>query len=278
MSRCHLMRIPSIRYAEALELQLQVLERVRESPTGDAALLLLEHEPVVTIGRSGTATHLRVARDELARRGIEVHETNRGGDVTFHGPGQIVGYPIVYLPEERRDIHRFLRSLEAVLIRALGRYGINGRRDPQYTGVWVGDAKIAAIGVAFRRWTSHHGFALNVATDLSAFDLIVPCGIADRAVTSMQRLLGSVPDRRHVEDALVEEFLGEFGLDAAPECPSEKDLLARLSPEPRPAPLSSSAGCQRELVERSLRGLTPQRRASPRCCAKPPKGGSTGPP
>ncbi|HPD17606.1 MAG TPA: lipoyl(octanoyl) transferase LipB [Planctomycetota bacterium] len=235
MPVCHVLRIPRIRYAEALEFQLRVLERVRESAAGDAALLLLEHEPVVTIGRSGTAAHLRVARDELARRGIAVHETNRGGDVTYHGPGQIVGYPIVYLPEERRDIHRFLRSLEAVVIRALARHGIEGRRDPQYTGVWVGDAKIAAIGVAFRRWTSHHGFALNVATDLSAFDLIVPCGIVGRAVTSMQRLLGAAPDRRGVEKALIEEFVVEFGLDAAPECATPQELLARLSPEPRPS-------------------------------------------
>lgn len=238
MATCHVLRIARIRYAEALELQLRVLERVRDAASADAALLLLEHEPVVTIGRSGTAAHLRVARDELARRGIEVHESNRGGDVTYHGPGQIVGYPIVHLPEERRDIHRFLRSLEGAILRALARYGLEGRRDPRYTGVWVGDAKIAAIGVAFRRWTSHHGFALNVATDLSAFDLIVPCGIADRAVTSMQRLLGYTPERRDVEAALIEEFRREFGFAAAAECGSADDLLARLSPSHGPQRLA----------------------------------------
>ncbi|HUT37438.1 MAG TPA: lipoyl(octanoyl) transferase LipB [Planctomycetota bacterium] len=228
MAICHVLRIPRIGYLDALEVQLRLVERVRDSEAEDAALLLLEHEPVITIGRSGGPEHLRVPRDELARRGIELHETNRGGDVTYHGPGQIVGYPILHLPEGRRDIHRFLRSLEAVVIGALARFGIEGRRVAGYTGVWVGEAKIAAIGVAFKRWTSHHGFALNVATDLAAFDLIVPCGIADRPVTSMERLLGRAPDRRAVEDALLGQFLREFGLDAADECSSEDQLLANL--------------------------------------------------
>jgi len=253
MAVCHVLRIPRIGYREALALQLRLVERIRGGD--DAALLLLEHGPVITLGRSSKESHLRVPREELARHGIEVHESNRGGDVTYHGPGQIVGYPIVYLPEDRRDIHGFLRSLEAVLIGALARFGIEGRRVTGYTGVWVPSnaecgtgnaereathpaddslrtphselrlAKIAAIGVAFKRWTSHHGFALNVTTDLAAFDLIVPCGIADRSVTSMQRLLGAAPARRAVEDALLAEFLREFGFDAAQECPSANTLL-----------------------------------------------------
>jgi len=260
VASCYVLRIARIGYQEALELQLRILERVRAAGAEDGVLLLLEHEPVVTIGRSGTARHLRVPREELARRGIALHETNRGGDITYHGPGQLVGYPILYLPEGRRDVHRFLRSIEEVLIRALRRFGIEAKRVAGYTGVWVepsaeggvrnaecGDerparellpaphsadrtAKIAAIGVAFRRWTSHHGFALNVATDLSAFGLIVPCGIAECPVTSMQRLLGHAPERRAVEDALIAEFLREFAFASAEECPSAHALLARLPP------------------------------------------------
>lgn len=215
-------------YQGALDLQLEVLASVRAAESCDGVLLLLEHEPVVTIGRSGSAAHLRVSRAELARRGVEVAESNRGGDVTYHGPGQIVGYPILYLAEGQRDVHRFLRSLEAVLIAALGRFGIQGERVAGYTGVWVGDAKVAAIGVAFRRWTSHHGFALNVATDLSAFDLIVPCGISDRPVTSMARLLGEAPERTSVEDVLVEEFAREFGFDRVAEHSTPADLLRQF--------------------------------------------------
>ncbi len=229
LATCHVLRLDRISYARALALQLRVLELVQGARGEDAVLLLLEHDPVVTIGRSGKEGHLRVSREELARRGIEVHATNRGGDVTYHGPGQIVGYPILYLPEGRRDIHAFLRSLEAAIIAALARFGIQGQRAQGRTGVWVGDAKIAAIGVAFKRWTSHHGFALNVTTDLSAFDLIVPCGIADRPVASMQRILGQAPERRAVEDALLAEFLREFGLNAADECHSPGHLLARLA-------------------------------------------------
>ena len=229
MPTCHVLRIERIRYLDALDLQLRILERVSGGEGEDAALLLLEHEPAVTLGRSGKQAHLRVSREELASRGIELHETNRGGDVTYHGPGQIVGYPIVHLPEGKRDIHGFLRSIEAVVIGALARFGIEGRRVAGYTGVWVGEAKVAAIGVAFRRWTSHHGFALNVAPDLGAFGLIVPCGIADRAVTSMERILGHTPERRSVEDALVGAFLSEFGFDRAAESSSPDGLLARLA-------------------------------------------------
>jgi lipoate-protein ligase B len=190
----------------------------------DAVLLLLEHPPVITIGRSGGAQHLLASRDELARRGIELHESSRGGDITYHGPGQIVGYPLVCLPEGRRDVHRYLRSLEAIIIRALGRFGIEGRRVPRYTGVWVADAKVAAIGVAVTRWVTYHGFALNVTTDLGAFGLIVPCGIAGRSVTSMERLLGHAPEWKAVEDALIAEFVAELGFEAARECRGVEEL------------------------------------------------------
>ncbi len=217
-------------YLDALALQLRIVERVEAARGGDAVLILVEHEPVITLGRSAKEGHLRVAPEELARRGIELHKSNRGGDITYHGPGQIVGYPILYLPEGRRDIHRFLRTLEGAIIGALATFGIHGLRVPGLTGVWVGEAKIAAIGVAFRRWTSHHGFALNVTTDLAAFDLIVPCGIADRPVTSMAKLLGRAPPRAAVEDALVAAFCREFCLGPARECFSAAELLTAIAP------------------------------------------------
>ena len=228
MPALHLLRLGRIGYQAALDIQLRIVERMKATEPDDAVLLLLEHEPVVTIGRSGSVEHLLVSPDELARRGVELHESRRGGDITYHGPGQLVGYPIVRLAAARRDVHRFLRGVEAVLIAALGRFGIEGRRVAGLTGVWVGDAKIAAIGIAFTRWISYHGFALNVATDLSAFDLIVPCGIADKPVTSMARLLGAPPLWADVEAAIADAFLAEFGFAAAPPCRTLDDLPATL--------------------------------------------------
>ena len=228
MPTCHVVRLGRIGYREALGLQLRIVERIKAAEPADAVLLLLEHHPVITIGRSGGAENLVASPEELARRGVQLVETSRGGDITYHGPGQLVGYPIVRLPEHARDVHRFLRNLEATLIGALGRFGIDGRRVPRYTGVWVGDEKVAAIGVAFTRWVSYHGFALNVATDLAAFDLIVPCGIAGKRVTSMARLLGHAPDWAEVEAALVEEFVRHFGFDAARGCASADVALDAL--------------------------------------------------
>ena len=137
-----------------------------------------------------TTGHVLASRDRLRREGIEVHESSRGGDVTYHGPGQIVGYPILRLDLHGRDIHRYLRDLEEVLIRAAGAVRHRGRREEGRTGVWVGREKVAAIGVAVRRWVTYHGFALNVAPNLAHFGLIVPCGIRDTGVTSLARLLG----------------------------------------------------------------------------------------
>jgi lipoate-protein ligase B len=224
MSICHVLRIDRIRYQPALELQLRIVERIKETEARDAVLLLLEHEPAITIGRSGRDEHLLAAGDDLARRGIELHRSSRGGDVTYHGPGQIVGYPILRLAGVRRDVHRHLRSLEAVLIAALRRFGIEGQRAAGLTGVWVAEAKVAAIGVALSRWITYHGFALNVTTDLDAFSLIVPCGIHNRPVTSMEKLLGRAPARTEVEDALVEEFAREFQMDKVTEYPRPEDL------------------------------------------------------
>jgi lipoyl(octanoyl) transferase len=174
--------------AEALQRSLaaQRLERILEHDV----LLLLEHPPVITLGRGSRHEHLLASPEALAARGVHVFETDRGGDVTFHGPGQLVGYPIYDLTEHRTDLHWFLRTLEEALMRALARLDLAGERKTGYTGVWVGPRKIASIGIHVRQWVTWHGFALNVLTDLSYFDLIVPCGIADVSMTSIQRELG----------------------------------------------------------------------------------------
>ena len=197
-------------YDEAWALQRRL---VGERLTGEIpdTLILLEHPPVITLGRSGIHEHLLGSETELEARGVAFVETDRGGDITFHGPGQIVGYAIVDLDARGRDLHRYLRDLEAVLIRALAEFRIRAGRAQGLTGVWVGDAKVAAIGIRVSRWVTHHGFALNVDTDLSYFDLIVPCGIADRRVTSMESLLGHPVDRERVEHALGRAFAEVFG-------------------------------------------------------------------
>jgi len=146
----------------------------------------------------------------LAERGVDVYETGRGGDITYHGPGQVVGYPIVDLKPDRCDVHRYVRDLEDVLIRTAADYGIEPRRVSGLTGVWVREEKLAAIGVRIARWVTSHGFAFNVSTDLEYFRLIVPCGIADRGVTSLSRLLGRTIDMREVEDRIVTHFAEVF--------------------------------------------------------------------
>ncbi|RJP73707.1 MAG: lipoyl(octanoyl) transferase LipB, partial [Candidatus Zixiibacteriota bacterium] len=156
-------------------------------------LLLLEHPPVITLGRNTRAEHLLLSADLLAQRGIQVVEADRGGDVTYHGPGQLVGYPVINLQPDRMDVLRYLRDLEEALIRTLAQFGLEGGRRPGYTGVWVDDRKIASIGVKISRWVTYHGFALNVAPDLSAFDLIVPCGLSGVRMTSLARELGRDP-------------------------------------------------------------------------------------
>jgi len=176
-------------YREGLELQDALVAARASGATGDW-LLYPDHPPVLTVGRSGSDGSLLVDRSTLAARGVEVFEVPRGGDVTWHGPGQLVGYPIVALDRVDRDLHRWLRTLEEALIRALARWGIAGERSPGRTGVWVGERKIASLGVAVRRWVGYHGFALNVCPDLSGFSLIHPCGLKDVRMTSMAELLG----------------------------------------------------------------------------------------
>jgi lipoyl(octanoyl) transferase len=178
-----------IEYAAAWQLQRDLAAMRAEEQIGDV-LLLLEHPPTITLGRGADAAHLLASEERLARLGVTVHAIDRGGDVTYHGPGQLVGYPIFHLANHGRDLHRFLRQIEEALIRALAELGVCGRRFPPHTGVWVGEEKIAAIGIKVSRWVSTHGFALNVAPDLSHFDLIVPCGIRDHGVTSLSAAAG----------------------------------------------------------------------------------------
>ncbi len=199
-------------YAEALEMQ-RAAARARIS--GDIAedlLLLVEHPPVVTLGRSAKDAHLLASPQLLAARGVEVFEVERGGDVTFHGPGQLVGYPIIDLKRHRRDLHWYLRQVEEALIRALARYGIEGERNVGFTGVWTRGRKIASIGVHARDWVTWHGFALNVSTDLAFFDLIVPCGISGVTMTSIERETSHPVPMPSVEEAVAAAFGDVFGL------------------------------------------------------------------
>lgn len=176
-------------YDDGLRVQESAVERLR---SGDAPeqLLLLEHPHVFTLGRGADSSNILAGNDQLKTNSVEVHETGRGGDVTYHGPGQLVGYPIINLKPDRCDVHRYVRDLEEVLIRAIAEFGVTGVRIQGLTGVWVGNEKIAAIGVRIARWITSHGFALNVNTDLDYFKMIVPCGITDKGVTSLSRLLG----------------------------------------------------------------------------------------
>jgi lipoyl(octanoyl) transferase len=174
-------------YGEALELQRSVARSRIAGDIAEDVLLLVEHPPVVTLGRTAKERHVVASPDFLRQRGVEVFEVERGGDVTFHGPGQLVGYPIIDLKRHRLDLHWYLRQVEEVLIRSLAEYGIPAERHAGYTGVWTRGRKIASIGVHARDWVTWHGFALNVATDLSWFDLIVPCGIDGVTMTSMAR-------------------------------------------------------------------------------------------
>src|SRR4051812_6487956 len=178
-------------YTEALALQRAVARARIAGAFSEDLLLLVEHLPVVTLGRSSKGTHLLASPALLAARGIELHEVERGGDVTFHGPGQLVGYPIIDLKRHKQDLHWYLRQVEEALIRALAPLGILAERNVGYTGVWTAGRKIASIGVHARDWVTWHGFALNVTTDLSYFDVIVPCGIQDVRMTSVASELGS---------------------------------------------------------------------------------------
>lgn len=210
-------RLGLARYGEALALQRALVEERRAGRVPDL-LLLLQHPPVITLGVRGDGgrSHIVASAERLAELGVEISETGRGGDVTYHGPGQIVGYPIVDLRPDRCDVHRYVRDVEEVMIRACADYGVDARRIDGLTGAWVGDRKIGAIGVRISRWITSHGFAFNVNTDLDSFDLIVPCGLADRGVTSLEQLLGRRLPIGEVEDALAHHAGAVFDRQVTP--------------------------------------------------------------
>jgi lipoyl(octanoyl) transferase len=208
-------------YAEVLELQRELRRQRLAGELAQDVLLLVEHDPVVTLGRATRPASLPLPVGELERRGVEVVEVERGGDVTFHGPGQLVGYPILDLTRHREDLHWYLRQLEGALILALGQLGVRAERNPGLTGVWTRGRKIASIGVHVKQWVTLHGFALNVTTRLDQFDLIVPCGIRDVMMTSVSRELGRTDDALGAEarQAVVASFARTFELDPDPVSP-----------------------------------------------------------
>ena len=208
-------RVGRLSYAEGLELQAQLVADRQADRIVDV-LLLLEHEPVFTLGRNAREQNLLVRESLLRARGFDVFETGRGGDVTYHGPGQVVGYPIISLAPDRQDVHRYVRDLEEVLIRTCRDFGVEAERVAGLTGCWVGRDKIGAIGVRISRWVTSHGFAFNVANDLAPYSLIVPCGIPDRGVTTLERLLGRPVDVPQAHEALARHFAEVFGRHVEP--------------------------------------------------------------
>jgi lipoyl(octanoyl) transferase len=212
-------RLGRVAYSEALELQRSLVDERRAGHSPDV-LLLLEHPHVITLGvRRGGRANLVATPEMLVARGVELHETGRGGDITYHGPGQLVGYPILDLRPDRCDVHRYVRDLEEVLIRIAADFGIPATRVPGLTGVWSGGDKLAAIGVRISRWITSHGFALNVTTSLGFYDLIVPCGIPDRGVTSLARLGAVTATMDAVQDCAEARFCEVFGRSLAASAP-----------------------------------------------------------
>ena len=214
-------RLGIVKYGDGLELQKRLVEERKAGRIPDQ-LLLLEHPPVITLGvrTRDDRSHVLATPETLQRDGIELFETGRGGDVTFHGPGQLVGYPIIDLRPDRQDVHRYVRDLEEVMIRIAATFGVGATRQPGLTGAWVDTApsgeqprweKLAAIGVRISRWVTSHGFAFNVSTNLDHFGLIVPCGISDKGVTSLDRLLGRHVQMAEVETAAISAVADVFG-------------------------------------------------------------------
>jgi lipoyl(octanoyl) transferase len=205
-------RLGVVSYADALERQRALVEDRKAGRIPDT-LLLLQHPHVVTIGvKKDGRRHIQARPERLAELGVEVFDTGRGGDVTYHGPGQLVGYPIIDLNPDRRDVHRYVRDLEEVMIRVCADYGLTAGRIGGMSGAWIGEDKIGAIGVRISRWVTSHGFAFNVTTDLDFFQLIVPCGIADRGVTSLALATGATPSNDDVETRFARRFGDVFGL------------------------------------------------------------------
>ena len=203
---CRVEQLCRVAYAEALRLQAEKVV-LRKAGAVPDTLLLLEHPHVYTLGRNARGENFLVSKESLAAQGAQVYETDRGGDVTYHGPGQLVGYPIFDLTKHRRDISWYMRSLEEVMIRVAADFGIDAGRVQGAPGVWVGNQKLAAMGVHVSRWVTSHGFAFNVSTDLRYFENIVPCGLAGRGVTSLEKLLGGPVEM----EAVIERVAGHIG-------------------------------------------------------------------
>ncbi len=210
MRKCELRDLGRIGYSEALEWQHRLVEQRKQGLIPDQ-LLFLEHPHVITLGRNAHLENLLATPEWYAGQGIELHETNRGGDVTYHGPGQLVGYPVFDLRDWKRDVVAYVRAIEQVIIDALAQFGIESGRTQGATGVWVGDAKVCAIGVHISRWVTSHGFALNIDTDLRYFQYIVPCGLT-KPVTSA-RTLGCNASRQEIAAAVAEQFSNHFGCE-----------------------------------------------------------------
>ena len=254
MKSCTTMDLGNIAYAEAAALQQRLVSARKDGAAPDL-LLFCEHPHVITLGRNGKREHLRVSDDLLRQKQVEFHHSDRGGDITYHGPGQIVAYPILDLNGIRRDVVWYVRQLEECMIRATSAFGIRAFRIPGRTGVWVqridsgnggspSPEKLAAIGVHISRWVTSHGFAYNLSTDLRFFDLITPCGIPDCRATSLETLLGISISRAYVMARLSAAFSEVFGLELKPADESEMrgwlerdgKLVGASGPEPAPAP------------------------------------------
>ncbi|HUF18901.1 MAG TPA: lipoyl(octanoyl) transferase LipB [Thermoanaerobaculia bacterium] len=218
---CELRELHRVTYENGLQMQ-QSLVALRQQNEIPDQLLLLEHPPVITLGRGGDAANLLAPQEALRASGIRFYETTRGGDITYHGPGQIVGYPLIHLGEGSRDIRRYVTNIEEVIIRTLGHFGIESTREEGMRGVWAGRDKVAAIGVRIARWVTSHGFALNVRPNLDHFRLITPCGLQGTGVTSIEQILGRVVTTEEVRPVLVQKFSEVFERQMVP--PSSPDL------------------------------------------------------
>jgi lipoyl(octanoyl) transferase len=236
MTSCWIVDLGLMGFEDAYALQKRIVAARKADAIGDV-LLLCEHPHVITLGRSGKRENLLASDRVLAQKGVEFHATNRGGDITYHGPGQIVGYPVIQLAAIRRDVVWYVRMLEELMIRTCADFGITARRELGMTGAWIDSAsgadgsnaaaeKIGAIGVHISRWVTSHGFAFNVATDLRYFDLIVPCGLAGRAATSLEKVLGRTVKRNETLPRIVEHFSGVF--EREPQYTTREELVAKL--------------------------------------------------
>ncbi|HSN69507.1 MAG TPA: lipoyl(octanoyl) transferase LipB [Thermoanaerobaculia bacterium] len=241
MRACDVRRLHLVTYENGMAMQ-ERLVAMRQKDEIDDQLLLLQHTPVITLGRGGDIENLLAPKEVFSRDGIRFFETTRGGDITYHGPGQLVGYPILHLGEGNRDVRKYVGNVEETVIRTLADWGIRGTREDGKRGVWVGNDKVAAIGVRVARWVTCHGFALNVTTNLDHFRHITPCGIAEGGVTSLEKLLGKAPAMKDVMDAYVRHFADVFERETEEREPAirlvkvvphdgEKVLLLRRHPD-----------------------------------------------